>query len=109
MVKKWPFLLLFLCNIGQENVFYDILERKNAFLGYEYKKCKKSKNWHFAKEFNPWFWSKIGLFCIFCFLGNIGQENMSYYIVKRKNAFLGFENKELKKSKNWRFFKGVNL
>ena len=34
---------------------------------------------------------------------------MSYYIVKRKNAFLGFENKELKKSKNWRFFKGVNL
>ena len=48
MVKKWPFLLVFLCNIGQENVFYDILERKNAFLGYEYKKCKKSKNWHFA-------------------------------------------------------------
>ena len=24
----------FLGDIGQENVFYDILERKNAFLGY---------------------------------------------------------------------------
>ena len=24
-------------NIGQENVFYDILERKNAFLGYKNK------------------------------------------------------------------------
>ena len=35
---------LFLGNIGQENVFYDILERKNAFLGYKNKKSKKSKN-----------------------------------------------------------------
>ena len=35
----------FLGNIGQENVFYDILERKNAFLGYKNKKSKKSKNW----------------------------------------------------------------
>ena len=30
-------------NIGQENVFYDIVERKNAFLGYKNKKFKKSK------------------------------------------------------------------
>ena len=34
----------FLGNIGKENVFYDILERKNAFLGYKNKKFKKSKN-----------------------------------------------------------------
>ena len=40
----------FLGNIGQENVFYDILERKNAFLGYKNKKSKKSKNWHFPKR-----------------------------------------------------------
>ena len=33
---KWPFFyLLFLGNIGQEKVFYDILERKNAFLDYK--------------------------------------------------------------------------
>ena len=31
-------------NIDQGNVFYDILERKNAFLGYKNKKFKKSKN-----------------------------------------------------------------
>ena len=31
-------------NMGDENVFYDILERKNAFLGYKNKKFKKSKN-----------------------------------------------------------------
>ena len=34
----------FLGNIGQENVFYDILERKNAFLGNKNKKFKKSEN-----------------------------------------------------------------
>ena len=35
---------LFLGNIVQEKVFYDILERKNAFLGYKNNKFKKSKN-----------------------------------------------------------------
>ena len=45
LVQKWPFFqLFFLGNIGQENVFYDILERKKAFLGYKNKKFKKSKN-----------------------------------------------------------------
>ena len=37
------FSTFFLGNIGQENVFYDILERKNAFLTYKNKKFKKSK------------------------------------------------------------------
>ena len=44
LVQTWPFFeILFLVNIGQENVFYDILEQKNAFLGYKNKKIKKSK------------------------------------------------------------------
>ena len=44
LVKKGPFFrLFFLGNIGQENVFYDILERKNVFLGYENKMVKKWK------------------------------------------------------------------
>ena len=109
LVQKWPFFqLLFLGNIGQENVFYDILERKNAFLGYKNKKFKKSKNWHFSKGVNPWFWSKNGHFSNFFFLGNIGQENVFYYILERKNAFLGYKNKKIKKPKNWHFSKGVN-
>ena len=45
LVQKWPFFqLLFLGSIGQDNVFYDILERINAFLGHEKKKFKQSKN-----------------------------------------------------------------
>ena len=39
-----PLLQRFLGNIGQKNVFHDILERKNNFLGYKNKKFKKSKN-----------------------------------------------------------------
>ena len=34
----------FLANLGQENIFYDIIEQKNAFLGYENNKFKKFKN-----------------------------------------------------------------
>ena len=40
--KMAIFQLFFLENIRQENVFYDILERKNAFLGYKNEKFKKS-------------------------------------------------------------------
>ena len=67
LVKNWPFFHLFFFkgNIGKENVFYEILERKNAFLGYKNKKFKKWKNCHFSKGVTPWFWSKIGHFPIF--------------------------------------------
>ena len=45
LVQKWPFSqLFFLGNIGQENVFYEILGQKNDFLRYKNKKFKNSKN-----------------------------------------------------------------
>ena len=85
-------------NIGQENILYDILEWKNAFLDYKNNKLKKSKSWHFSKGVNPWFWSENGHFFNFFFLGNQGQKNVFYYILLRKNAFLGYKNKNMKKS-----------
>ena len=87
----------FFNNIGQDNVFYDILERKNTFIGYKNKKFKKSKNWHFSKRVNPWFWSKNGRFSNFYFLGNISQENVFYDILHRKNAFVAYKNKKFQK------------
>ena len=109
LVQKWPFFqLFFLGNIGQENVFDDILERKNAFLGYKNKKSKKSQNWHFLQGVNPWFWSKNGHFGNFFYLGIIGQENVFDDILEWKNAFLGYENKKSKKSQNSHFSQGVN-
>ena len=45
LVKKGPFSHRFsLGNIGQENEFYDILEKRNTFLRYKNKKLKKLKN-----------------------------------------------------------------
>ena len=71
-------------------MFLDILERKNAFLGYKNKNFKKWKNCHFSKGVSPWFWSKIDHFSIFFFKGNTGQENVFFDILKRKNVFLSY-------------------
>ena len=108
LVQKWPFFdVLFLGNIGQENVFYDILEQKDAFLGYKNKNFKKWKNWHFSKGVNPWFWSKNGYFSIF-FLGNVAQKNVFYDIPERKDTFLSYKNKKSKRWKNCNFSNWVN-
>ena len=98
----------FLGKIGEENVFYYILQRKYAFLGYKNKRFKKSKNWNCSKGVNPWFWCKNGHFFNFFFLGNIGQEKVFYDILERKNAFLGYKNKKFKNWKNCYFSKEVN-
>ena len=94
-------------NIGQADVFYDLVERKNAILDYKNKKVKKSKNWHFFKGVNPWFWSKIGHFSNFVFLSNIGQANVFYHILEQKNAFLAYKNKKEKSRKIDIFPKGL--
>ena len=50
LVEKWPFFqLFFLGNIVQENFFYDIPERKIAFLGYKNKNFKTGKIDIFSK------------------------------------------------------------
>ena len=83
MAQKWSFFqLLFLGIIWQENVFYDIPEGKNAFLGYK-KKLQKVENGHFSKGVNAWFVSKNCDFSTF-FLDNIGQENVFYDILERQ-------------------------
>ena len=105
LVKKWPFLhVFFFCNIGQENVFYNIPEQKNGFLAYANNTFRKSKNWDFSKGVNPWFWSKNGHFSMSFFFCNIDQENVFCNFREQKNAFLAYKNNRLKKSKNWDFF-----
>ena len=100
LVQNWPFFHLFILdNVGQENVFYDILERKNAFLGYKNSMFKKWKKCDFCKGVNPWFWSKIGHFSMFFFRQN-RPGNVFYDILEWKNASLGYKNKKFKKLKN---------
>ena len=108
LVQKWPALQLFyLGNIGQENVFYDIRERKNAFLSYKNKKFKSRKIYIFPKGLTHAFWSKNGHFSNFSFLGNMGQENVFNDILERKNGYLCFKNKKFKKAKVDIFPKGI--
>ena len=54
--------LFFLGNIGEENVFYDILERENDFLGYKNKKFKGRKIDIFAKGLTHGFGPKMAIF-----------------------------------------------
>ena len=66
LVQKWSFFeLLFLDNIGQENVFYDILEQKDAFLAYKNKKFKKWKIDIFPKGLTHGFDTKMAIFSTF--------------------------------------------
>ena len=67
LVKKWPFFhLFFLGNIGQENVFYNILERKNAFLAHKKRSSKSRKIEIFLKGLTHGFGQKMALFpCLF--------------------------------------------
>ena len=65
-------IFLFLGNTGQENVFYDILDRENAFLSYKKFKFKKSKN-------KPFYTIKTRC-------SNIGQENVFYDTIEPKKT-----------------------
>ena len=66
LVQKWQFFQLFLLgNIGQENVFYDILKRKNAFLGYKTRSLKSGKIHIFPKGLTHGFGPKMEIFLSF--------------------------------------------
>ena len=76
LIRKWPFFhVLFLGNIGDENLFYNILERKNVFLAYKKRKFKSGKIEIFPKGLTDGCGQKMAIFWSL-FLGNIGQENV---------------------------------
>ena len=68
LVQKWQFFQLFFKgNTEKENIFYDILERKNAILGYKNKKFKSRKIFIFPKGLTHRFGPKMAIFPT-CFL-----------------------------------------
>ena len=86
LVQKWPFFQL---KQGKclilDNVFYDILQRKNAFLGYKNKKFKKSNNRHFSKGVNRLFWYKKVHFSNI-FFQPVQARNMSFTIFQNERT-----------------------
>ena len=101
------FPIFFLGNIAQENIFYDILERKIAFLGYKRTRSQTRKIDIFPKVLDQKWDQKWPFFQLF-FFRQYCQEYIFYDILEQKNAFLGYKNMNLEKSKNWHFSKGVN-
>ena len=105
-VNKWllfnnGFLSNFLlANIGQQKVFYHILERKTPLQAIKRRSSKSRKIDILPKGLTHGFGPNMAIFSTFFFLGNIGQENVFYDILERKNAFLGYKNKKFKKWKN---------
>ena len=68
LVQKWPFFqIFFLGNIGQENGFYHILERKNTFLRYKTESPKSRKIDIFPKGLTHGFGPKMAIFPTFFF------------------------------------------
>ena len=108
-VQKWPFFQLFFFQAIQVRkiCFMVFQTQKNSFL-FDKKKSFKSRNIDiFPKRLVHCFGQKWPFFNLF-FLGNIGQDNVFYDILERKNNFLGYKNKKFKKSKNYQFFKGLD-
>ena len=88
--------MFFLGNIGQENVFYDILEPENAFLGYKKRSSKSRKKAIFSKGLTHCFGPKIAIYPTSFFLGKRDTENVFNDILEQKNAYLGYKDKKIK-------------
>ena len=67
-VKNWPFLHFFFMQLIPENVFYDILERINAFLGYKTRSSKSRKIEIFPEGITHGFGQKFAIFPFFFFM-----------------------------------------
>ena len=81
-------------------MFYDTLERKKLVSTMKTKSLKISRIGIFPKGLTHGFGPKMAIFLTFFFLGIIGQQNVFYNILERKNAFLGYKNKKFKNSIN---------
>ena len=100
LVQKWPFFqLFFLGNLGPQNVFYDILERKNACLGQKNKKFKKSKMDIFLKGLTHGFGPRMAIFPTIFFR----QDRPGKCLLRDSRT-----KKRLSKPKNMKFKRSKN-
>ena len=88
LIKKCKFFHVFILGkISQQNVFDDILEKKEGFLYYKKQKVKKVQKLAlnmFSKGVRPLLWSKIWKFSIFSIIGKISQQDVFDDILERK-------------------------
>ena len=107
-VQKWPLFQLFFYSIQARKMSLTIfLSKKNAFLGFKNKKFKRSKNVHFCKGVNPWFWFKNGYFSNFYFWA-IQARKISFTIFQsEKTPFQAMKTRSSESRKIDIFPKGL--
>ena len=109
LVQKWPFFnFFFLGNIGQEHVFYDILERKNAILGYKKRSSKTRKIAIILKELTHGFCTKMAIFpTSFCQAIQAKKRSLFSIFQNEKTPFQAIKTRSLKSRKIDIFPKGL--
>ena len=101
------FNFFFLGNIGQEHVFYDILERNNAILGYKKRSSKTQKIPIFLRGLTHGFWTKMAIFATSFFQAKQARK-MSFTIFQiEKMAFWAIKTRSSKSQKIAIFLKGL--
>ena len=97
LVQKLPFFQLsFFRQYSEGKYALRYSRTKKRLFRLKKEMFKKSKNWHFSKGVNLWFWSKNGHFFKLFFWGDIGQENILNDILEQKNAFKAIKTRSLK-------------
>ena len=90
LVQKSPFFeLSFFRQYSQGKVLLRQSKTKQRLSRLSKQEIQKVEKLKIFQRVHSWFWSKNGHFSNFVFLGKIGQENVFYDILERKNAFLG--------------------
>ena len=100
LVKNWLFFHLFSQGTQARNMCFTIFQN-NKKTPFQAIKTRSSKRGY--SKVTPRLCPKIGYFSIFSFLGNIGQENVLYYILEQKTPFQAIKTRG-SKSRNIKMF-----
>ena len=85
--------------------FYHV---KSTFQAIKTRSLKQSKNYHFSKGVNPWFWSKKRPFFHYFFFWAIQARKMSFTIFQNEEtSFQAIKTRSLKRRKIDIFSKGL--
>ena len=96
-VEKWNFFLsAFFTEIISENIFFDIVERKDYFKWKKIEVLKRTRKWTFFKGVSPRFCPKIIISIICVFHWNYVTKEFFSIFMKEKNDF------KWKKLKFWK-------
>ena len=90
----------FIGNIGKENVFYDIVHRKNPFLAYKTKSSKSRKTEIFPQGLTLSFGLKLAIFAFFFFRQYRPGKCLFTIFQNKKTPFQAIKTRSSKRSEN---------